>query len=91
MGVDIRTMHGHDVVVDICSSYNLIARKSLPLLWEQCIVKNSNLPSLAGVDESLWSLSGVVSLVIRSWNTAYGAHFVIAARLAFIALVELGF
>lgn len=34
VGVDTRTMHVRDVIVNICSGYNLIARKSLPLWCE---------------------------------------------------------
>lgn len=56
--------------------------QSFSLDWEQCIVKESKVSSLAGADESLFSLSGVVSLATRISNTAYRAHFVMADRLA---------
>lgn len=80
--VSTGTMHGHDVVVDTCLVYDLIARKSLPLGWEQCIVKDSKIPSLARVDDIPLSLSNVVSLAIGFGSTACCAHFVIADRLA---------
>lgn len=60
VGVDAATMHGHDIVLDKCPSYDLIASKSLPLWWEQCIVKDNKVPSFAGTDESPLSLSGVL-------------------------------
>lgn len=60
VGVDAETMHGHDIVLDKCPSYDLIASKSLPLWREQCIVKDNKVPSFAGTDESPLSLSGVL-------------------------------
>lgn len=79
--LDIRTMHGHDVAVNTCSGDNLIASKSLPLRWEQCIVKDSKVTSLAGANEYPLSLSGVDSLAMWFGSTAYREHFTIGNRL----------
>lgn len=81
VGVDTRTLRGNDVALDTCSGDNFIAGKRLHFGWEQCIAKNSNIPSLAGADESPLSLSSVISLAIRFGSMVYCARFVIADRL----------
>lgn len=75
VSVDIRTMHGHDVAVDKCSGYNLIARKSLPLGWERYLAKESKVPTLAGAVEGPFSLSGVESLAVKLGSMICRAHF----------------
>lgn len=88
VGVDTRAMHGHDVVVNICSGFNLITCRSFPLGWEERIVREGEVTSLAGADESPLTLLGVVSLAVRFGNTAYRAHFIIVDRLAVNVLVR---
>lgn len=62
VGVDPRTMHGHDIAVSKYSGYNLIARESLPLGWERRIVKDSKVASIAGADECPFPFLGLFCL-----------------------------
>lgn len=81
VGVDNGRMYEHDVAVNVCSGYNLIAPKSLPLGWEQCIIRDRKVASFAGSDETPLQISSVVSVAMRFGSTAYRTHFVIADGL----------
>lgn len=59
VGVDTKTMHGHDIAMSRYSGYNLIARESLALGWARRIVKNSVVASIAGADECPLSFLGL--------------------------------
>lgn len=82
IGVDATVMHPQDVAAETCSGYNFIARRCLRRGWEDCLLKNSRVPNLAGANDTSLSLAGVVSLASRFGTTVYWAPSTAAEQLA---------
>lgn len=69
VGMGTTVIYHQDVAAVTYSGYNLNARHCLPIGWEQCVLKDTKAPSLAGAEKMPLSLSGVVSLARRFCNT----------------------
>lgn len=82
IGVDTTVMHQQDVAADTCSGYSPIARRSLFLGWEDCLLKDSKVPNLPGASKTPLYLAEVVSYALQHGNTVHRASFIVAKQLA---------
>lgn len=72
----------HQIAVDTCSGFNIIARTSLPLELEPHKVSNTLMPRLAGAEKSSLAPPVAVWLHVRLANNLYRVQFFIADRLS---------
>lgn len=71
----------HDIAVDPCSVFNIIARASLPLGWEQHEKPDAHMLPLARAKKLPLALSGAVRLYVRIANNLYRVQCITANRL----------
>lgn len=69
VGSDPKVMRAHDVGVDTCSGYNIIAYSCLPHGWEQCVLNDSAVPNFVGAGKTPLALSKVESFANRFGKT----------------------
>ena len=81
----------HTIAVDTCSGYNLVRKADLPPDWMRYVIRDAQLPRLAGANSNPLKLNAVVRLAFRLRNTTFRVPFVVADQLVVPVLLGTAF